>query len=468
MSQELKIQHLNGEILTGEVNYYRVDDYSCKWNLVFISPVTKKFETINSDLFECLIDLRQELARHSYRPLCNGARKDVYPSRMCRDMAGGYTAYIVRVGQSANLEDLVNIFDYAKPSLIATVEEQLSFYESWIYPNGKDTPLQKELQIKDKNDYITIGKLFVYEYPNPPRIIFESSLTPNFECTGGQFFECLLNLREKLAENGFIPLCNGARVDNYIFISQVEMFGGRNSHTLVLNKIPSEKDEMYVFEYADPSLVVSIDEQRYFYELWLESIKSIPISDYKEYGIRRFQELYFRLIQIGDLMKMWAFDIDIDDDDETARELNLNQALSPLSPEEVNRIGELRGEAIVGFFSDYTFQSDTFIPNKLFISFMQRVISIKAPQDHMLQSAAIEKQEGWICIIDDRASELEEPLPEDIIGTFEVKAGSLIIDSYCPNENYAIFGERGLFQLPPFLSKALIEELKASYNIDSK
>jgi hypothetical protein len=462
MSQELKIQHLNGEISTGEIYYHRIDDYSCDWNLVFISPVTKKFETTNSDMFECLIDLRQELARHSYRPLCNGARKDVYPSGMCRDMAGGNAAYIMRIGQSANLEDLVNIFDYAEPNLIATVEEQLSFYESCIYPNGKDTPLQKELQIKDKNGCITIAKLLVYEYPNPPRIIFESPLTPNFECTGEHFFECLLNLRKKLGEIGFIPLCNGARVDNYIFISQIEMFRGRKSHVLVPNKIPSEEDEMRIFEYANPSLVVSIDEQKCFYECWLESIKSILISDYKGYGICRFQELYFRLIQVGDLMKMWAFDIDVDDDDETARELNLNKALSPLSPEEVNRIGELKGEAIVGFISDYTFRLDTFIPNKLFINFMQQVIAIKALQDPLFQSTAMEKQEGWIYIIDDRASELEEPLPEDIIGVFEVKIGNLILDSYRPNENYAIFGKRGLFQLPPFLSKAVIEALRAS------
>jgi hypothetical protein len=460
MPQELKIQHIDGAILSGNVDYYHVDDISCKWYLVFTSSVVKKFTTVNSDLFECLVDLRQELAKYSYRPLCNGARKDVYPSRMCREMAGGISAYIMRFGQPAKLEDIVDIFDYSEPSLIASVEEQLVFYESWIRPNGKNAPSEKHLRVQDQDGDIIEAKLFVYNNSNPPKIILELPSELIFECTGIHFFECLLNLRKKLAINGLTPLCNGARIDNYVFLTEIEGFKGRVSHNLVLKKIPTQKDEMHIFEYADPFLVGSVDEQLCFYESWLRTIKSIPISNYQAYGLSNFPELYFRLIQIGDLMKMWIFDIDVNVEDEAHQELNLNRALSPLSPEDVNRIGELKSEAIVGFVSNYPFDLDTFTPNKLFVNFMQQIIANNAPNDLLLQEEATKQQEGWIYIIDGRESETEDPSSEDIIGAFEVKDGRIIVDSYYPNENYNIFGKRGLFQLSPFLSTALLEALK--------
>ncbi|GCE91922.1 hypothetical protein MSKU15_3523 [Komagataeibacter diospyri] len=53
-------------------------------------------------------------------------------------MSGGRKAYIVKKGKPANLSDMVDIFDYAKPSVIGTVAQQEEFFKSWVnsFRNG--------------------------------------------------------------------------------------------------------------------------------------------------------------------------------------------------------------------------------------------------------------------------------------------------------------------------------------------
>ncbi len=50
------------------------------------------------DLFQALVQVRQEFEQEGYRLLCVGSRRDVTPSRMSRSMSGGRKAYIVRRG----------------------------------------------------------------------------------------------------------------------------------------------------------------------------------------------------------------------------------------------------------------------------------------------------------------------------------------------------------------------------------
>jgi hypothetical protein len=51
---------------------------------------------------------------------------------MSRDMGGGRKVYIRRLGSQATLDDLVDIFDYAEPDLVGTVEEQRAHYRNWL------------------------------------------------------------------------------------------------------------------------------------------------------------------------------------------------------------------------------------------------------------------------------------------------------------------------------------------------
>ncbi len=468
ISQSLTIQDSNNHTLKGIISYSQQNYKSYLWTIEFTSSLTKHLKFTNVDLFECLIDLRRELAKYSYRPLCNGARIDVYPSGICRDMGSGGIAYVLKQGQPAELDNIVHIFDYAEPELIASIEEQLNFYESWL-PGGKDRPLQQELQIQHNNGSIVKRQLFRYIRSNPCKIRFTSSVTPDIECDNTNFFECLTSLRRELTKLNYQPLCNGARLDTYIFRNSIEMLRGNKVYIITFGKIPSHDDSLFIFDYADPDLIVSIDTQRKFYESWLRSIQFIPPSEYGAYGTF-FAELYFRLIKIGDLPLMWLFDIDpsnyqnidaLANQSEDSDDLERLRALSPLSSEQVEEIGSLKGEAILGFIDGEILSLEYFRPNKVFKEFIQKIIAAEVLKDSELQAAALTKREGQLYIIDNRVAALEREVtsPEDILGVFEIKDGQIVPNSYQSNENHLIFGNNGLMQLPASLHEALIKAL---------
>jgi hypothetical protein len=124
----LKIQDERGFIIDAQVEYFSPSWPN--WILEFTSPVTEKLSFTETDVFECLTQLRLELAKYGYKPLCAGARLDVYPSGMCRDMGDGLSAYVLTPKKQTDLKDLVDIFEYAEPDLIASVEEQYNYYGS--------------------------------------------------------------------------------------------------------------------------------------------------------------------------------------------------------------------------------------------------------------------------------------------------------------------------------------------------
>jgi hypothetical protein len=73
-----------------------------------------------------------QLDKDGIRLCCNGARLNVWPSGMARDMGGGFKAYALQMGRKASREDLVDIFDAAPIDTIATVEEQRRFNKEWL------------------------------------------------------------------------------------------------------------------------------------------------------------------------------------------------------------------------------------------------------------------------------------------------------------------------------------------------
>jgi hypothetical protein len=151
VTRQLKLQHNNGSIIAAQVKYWS-NKKDRNWTLEFTSPVSKKLVFTKEDVFECLTELRQELAEYSYQPLCNGARLDVYPSGMARDMGDGLVAETISLGLSDDEPDLVDIFDYAKPELIASVEEQFNYYGSQFW-------LNITLKIQHDNGFIVEGNI---------------------------------------------------------------------------------------------------------------------------------------------------------------------------------------------------------------------------------------------------------------------------------------------------------------------
>jgi hypothetical protein len=83
--------------------------------------------------FFALAEIRLELEKKGLKILCNGAKRNVYPSGMS---AIGELAYELKIGKQAKKQ--VNIFHEAKEIKdIATVNEQKEFWKAWLESLGK-------------------------------------------------------------------------------------------------------------------------------------------------------------------------------------------------------------------------------------------------------------------------------------------------------------------------------------------
>ncbi|MCG8711060.1 hypothetical protein JHU04_004416 [Brenneria sp. 4F2] len=63
---------------------------------------------------------------------CKGAKKNVLPSRMTRQMTNGLSAYETTLGQQAHKKDLVDIFSYEDKNIVSDPEEQDEYMKKWF------------------------------------------------------------------------------------------------------------------------------------------------------------------------------------------------------------------------------------------------------------------------------------------------------------------------------------------------
>jgi hypothetical protein len=98
------------------------------FQLVWTGP---ELRAIGPDAFEALAAIREQLEPSAWFVAVQGSRLDTYPSGMARDMGGGFRVYIMRMGQNASFEDLVDTFAEADPSLLATVAAQEEYWRRW-------------------------------------------------------------------------------------------------------------------------------------------------------------------------------------------------------------------------------------------------------------------------------------------------------------------------------------------------
>lgn len=107
----------------------KIQDSICQ--LLYYSKIGNgEFEA--SDFFECLKALRYFLEEEGYLICCYGARYDVYPSKMSRQMAKGKKAYLLETGKSSTKDKLVDIFQPTSVDKIDTVKKQKEYYQSWL------------------------------------------------------------------------------------------------------------------------------------------------------------------------------------------------------------------------------------------------------------------------------------------------------------------------------------------------
>lgn len=92
------------------------------------------------DMFAALVAVRRTLDQAGLRLLCNGARRNVRPSQMGRQMSEGRKAYRYTLGERPSRVDLCDIFDPAPADEVASVLDQERFWEDWKRSVGLPKP----------------------------------------------------------------------------------------------------------------------------------------------------------------------------------------------------------------------------------------------------------------------------------------------------------------------------------------
>jgi hypothetical protein len=137
-------------------------------------------------------------------------------------------------------------------------------------------------------------------------------------------------------------------------------------------------------------------------------------------------------------------------------------AVSLLTPDEVESFGGLPSEAILGEYGDKALSPESFRPNPAFVRLLHRVIAEDGPQVEEMDAWAKRNRQGWLYVIDARAPEGPNGrvLPEDIVGAFEVRDGAIVAGSYQPNPNYRVVTRHGPARLTPWLRSRFVAALR--------
>ena len=129
----VKVQLPDKSILDAELTYYPRYPSFLRAGACFVEldvGGVGKFSKRSIDYFGAFNQVRRKLEGKQIRLLCWGARQDVWPSRMQRDMGAGLTAYQL-LEDGVNNPEARSIFDYAASETIATVDEQKANADKW-------------------------------------------------------------------------------------------------------------------------------------------------------------------------------------------------------------------------------------------------------------------------------------------------------------------------------------------------
>jgi len=118
----------NGTYSKGRFDLFE-EFLNCK---IILDMEGRILESGSTDYFDALQQIRRILDSEKTFIQCNGARIDVYPSSMSRDMSQGLVAFILHMGQHGSMNDKVHVFDPSDVICDKTVEEQCSYHTKWL------------------------------------------------------------------------------------------------------------------------------------------------------------------------------------------------------------------------------------------------------------------------------------------------------------------------------------------------
>lgn len=120
------------------------------------------------------------------------------------------------------------------------------------------------------NGKIEKNKLFLLEIENEINLKIEIKNVIYFS-KGDNIFDSIVELRKKLESKDIYLLCNASVVNIYPSPMQKE-FGGTKAYKLQMGKQAVLTDVVDIFDYNSELEVGSVEEQKKFYENWLESL----------------------------------------------------------------------------------------------------------------------------------------------------------------------------------------------------
>ena len=89
--------------------------------------------------------------------------------------------------------------------------------------------------------------------------------------TDTNFYRCFGRVRKDKPHIQF--LCKGSKVNVHPSSMSAQMSLGLKAYELTLGKKPSANDVIYIFDYDENNLTNDPEEQRNFYQKWIESEK---------------------------------------------------------------------------------------------------------------------------------------------------------------------------------------------------
>jgi hypothetical protein len=145
----------------------------------------------------------------------------------------------------------------------------------------------------------------------------------------------------------------------------------------------------------------------------------------------------------------------------------VKDVLSFLPSERVFREG-LATEAVIGHRvrsreTNDPIKPENFHENPAFVDLLHRVVAAHVPDHAAFRQEARRQGNGWVYVIDQRTpTPAGEVPPEDIIGSFEIREGRVVPNTYQRNDKHRLLTSRGIFKLDDSVHASLLDAINAA------
>jgi len=131
--------------------------------------------------------------------------------------------------------------------------------------------IKKVMNVKQKDGSVSDYNISLADTGDSSIIMtLDDGTMKNF--SDDDLFKSLKLIRAFFEKKGAKVLCNGSRVDVYPSGMSRGMGKGRKAYVLILGKQARINNLVDIFDYADASLIGTIEEQECFYKQWITSL----------------------------------------------------------------------------------------------------------------------------------------------------------------------------------------------------